>query len=110
MGNNEGLKNLLVYKKPATIAAIVFLLLAIFPWPYGYYVFLRWVVFLASGFLVYLAHNLGKIGWVVLFALIAILFNPLVRVSLDREVWFLIDLLVAGFFVISLPLVKHHER
>ena len=97
---NEELKDLLVYKKPVTIAAIVLLLLAILPWPYGYYIFLRWVIFLVSGFLVYLTHILKKTFWVALFTLIVILFNPIVRIPLDREIWQVIDLIVAILFLV----------
>lgn len=105
--SNEELRNLLVYKKPATIAVIFLLVLAIFPWSYGYYVFLRWVVFLVSGFLVYLAHNLKKTIWVVMFTLIAILFNPIVRISLDRETWQVIDLVTASIFIFSFFQVRN---
>lgn len=98
---NKELKDIFTYKKTATIATIVLLVLAIFPWPYGYYVFLRWVVFLVSGFLVYLSHNLKATVWVVLFTLIAILFNPIVRIPLDRDVWQIVDLVAASVFIFS---------
>lgn len=101
MNMNEELKNLLVYKKPATIIATVLLLLAILPWSDGYYVFLRWVVFIVSGFLVYLAHNLKKPSRVVLFTLIAILFNPFIPIHFDQGTWIIIDFIVAILFLIS---------
>lgn len=101
MMNNEEFKNLLVYKKPAAIIATVSLLLAILPWPDGYYVFLRWVIFIVSGFLVYLAHNLKKPSRVILFTLLAILFNPITPIHFDQETWIIIDFIAAILFLIS---------
>lgn len=98
---NGEFKNLLVYKKPATIIATVFLFLAILPWSDGYYVFLRWVIFIVSGFLVYLAHNLKKPSRVILFTLIAILFNPITPIHFDQETWIIIDFIAAILFLIS---------
>jgi hypothetical protein len=72
-------------------------LFAVFPLPYGFYTFLRLLVSIAG---IVAAINLQKEGnflW-VLFAAIVLLFNPLIPVYLSRELWFPIDLIVAGCF------------
>lgn len=72
-------------------------LVAVFPLPYGFYTFLRLLVSIAG---IVAAINLQKEGnflW-VLFAAIVLLFNPLIPVYLSRELWFPIDLIVAGCF------------
>lgn len=98
----EEIKELFSYRKPATIAAIVLLILALFSWPYDYYVFLRWVVAGVAIFLTYLGYETKRQGWAVILAIIALLFNPLIPVHLDRETWQIIDLVVAGILAVSL--------
>jgi len=70
---------------PAIIAAIM-LLLALAPWPYGYYQLLRFVVCFNGAYIAYLAYNQQK-NWVAwLFGFIAVLFNPLLPIYLSREI------------------------
>jgi hypothetical protein len=86
------------------VAALCFV--AIFPMPYGYYVFLRWVVCVTG---VALAIAFPRTGyWVVaLFAVaVAILFNPIVKVPLGRDAWKWFD---AGGRT-PLPLLLHGAR
>jgi hypothetical protein len=37
-------------------------------------------------------------GWSLILSLVALLFNPIIPVYLDRGSWFIIDLAVAGIF------------
>jgi hypothetical protein len=67
------------------VAALCFV--AIFPMPYGYYVFLRWVVCVTGVALAIAFPRTGYWG-VALFAVaVAILFNPIVKVPLGRDAW-----------------------
>ena len=78
------------------------LLFAVFPLPYGYYIFLRLIVFVGSLFLAYKLYEKELSGWLVVMILVGILFNPIIPVYLSREVWLFIDLVCAGlFFYIS---------
>lgn len=94
-------EEILAYKKPATVLTIALLLLAIFDLPYGYYVFLRWEVSLASAFLAYLMYDFKKTFWTVIFCATAILFNPIVPIYLSKDVWQVLDLVVATIFGFS---------
>ncbi len=80
----------------------IMLLIAILPLPYGYYTFLRIVVCITAGIIAFKVHSkTNSLGfWVVSFALIALLFNPIIPVFLTRELWFFINLAVAGLFVV----------
>ncbi len=88
-------------KKPATLASIL-LLLALLSWPYGYYTFLKIVVTIISAYYANylyenkLAETLKFWFWGLIF--IAILFNPILPIYLDRETWGFIDILAAIFF------------
>ncbi|ACI57416.1 hypothetical protein Rleg2_4154 [Rhizobium leguminosarum bv. trifolii WSM2304] len=76
------------------------LLLAVLPLPYGYYILLRSLI---AGFSLYLAYrysgNASKLtGWALAYLFIAVLWNPITPIFLDRGSWFVLDLVVAGIF------------
>jgi hypothetical protein len=73
--------------------AIAMLLWALAPTnPYGYYVHLRWVICGASIYLAIRAHNHIKPRWVWILGALAVLYNPLIRVHLTRDIWSVINL------------------
>ncbi len=101
-------KKTVKYKNTASIIAIVMLLLAIPSgvWPYGYYIILRWVVAVAALFVLWVAYQLKKQSWLWIMGVIAILFNPIVLIHLDKETWVVIDFIVAGVFLVSIFKIK----
>lgn len=60
--------------------------------PYGYFQFLRLVVFSAFSFAAFVAINKNSNFRSVIFGTIAFLFNPIYPISFSREIWMLIDL------------------
>lgn len=95
------------YKNIASTISIVLLLLAIPAiWPYGYYVFLRWMVTGSAIFLIWVANKLQKQKWLGLMIVIAILFNPIIPIYLTKEIWVVIDLIVAIIFLVSIFKIK----
>lgn len=78
-------------------AAGLICIAAVFPLPYGFYTFVRLVVSIASIFAAIELKNEENFIW-VLFGAVALLFNPIVPVHLDRGLWFPIDLIVGGSF------------
>lgn len=61
--------------------------------PSGYYDLLRWMIFFAAIFSVYINYDLGQMPWVVAFSLIALIFNPFIPLYLyDKFLWALIDI------------------
>jgi len=96
-------KEIIKYKNIISAISIVMLLLAIPAiWPYGYYILLRWIITASALFLVWSAHDLKKTFWVVLMGLVAILFNPIAPIHLDKETWVIIDFIVAILFLVSI--------
>ena len=77
------------------------LLFAIFPLPYGYYQLLRIVVTISSGISAFKAYENKNQALTIVFALIFILFNPIIPIYLDKEIWTFIDIIVALFFGIN---------
>lgn len=104
-------KELIKNKDIASGIAILMLLLAIPSglWPYGYYVLLRWVITGIALFVLWVAYELGERRWLWLMIGIAILFNPIVPIHLDKETWVIIDFIVAILFLVSIFKIKPKE-
>jgi len=85
--------------KYLTFIAAVLLIIGCFALPIGYYTFLRLAVFVAAIVVVIADHEDGVNISNILFAAIAILFNPIFQVYLHSKVaWTIIDAVVALLF------------
>jgi hypothetical protein len=70
-------------------------------WPYDYYVVLRWVV-CAVAIISAVGFSHSKLtGWVLTFSALAILFNPLFPVYMNKSSWVGVDLISAIVFFLS---------
>ena len=68
------------------------LFFSIAPLPYGYYTLLRLVacaIFAYSAYLTFV-KQIYALPWI--FSFIALLFNPIFKVYLPKEIWFFIDI------------------
>ena len=83
--------------KTGLVIAIVCLLLALLPMPYGYYQLLRLIVCGVSIWGAVLTHN-NNPTLCVLYILFALLYNPLFVIHFDRSVWGVINIITALFF------------
>jgi hypothetical protein len=99
----EKTKNIPVKKFPAGVA-IVLLALALFAdsAEMGFFTFLRWIITTASLYYVYLIYKIVNQWkfWTWTFILLAILFNPLVPIHLDRDTWQFFDFITLVLFSI----------
>jgi hypothetical protein len=86
-----------VWFVPAGVAILA--LLGLVP---GIYSIVRFVVFSFSLYICWLElQSEGRVKeWIVIFGLSAIIFNPLVPVFLPREIWVVLDITVAGLFLL----------
>ena len=96
--------------KTITIISIFLLLSAILPLPYGYYMFLRLVIFICSLILAYNFYKFNSQYWAVIFGLISLIFNPIIPIYLDKKMWISIDIISAGLFFFSLESIKKIDK
>lgn len=93
------------------VASGFILFLAIIPtWPYGYYIFLRWSIFISSLIVAYSFNIFKKTGLVLVFGAVAYLFNPIIPVYLTRQMWTPIDFLSAIIFFVGSEAVKENKQ
>jgi len=89
------------------LAILFFLSLA--DMPYGYYQFVRFIGLVGFAILAYQAYQQNNQTGTIIYGALALLFQPFFKISLGRELWNVIDvvvglgLLVSIFFKNKLP-------
>lgn len=82
------------------IAAILLLCLA--DMPYGYYVFVRTVSMISFAVLAYHASKTERQTEFMIYLGLAVLFQPFFKIALGRELWNIVDVVVAIGLLISI--------
>ena len=59
--------------------------------PYGYYTLLRCVCCAAFVYLAIKALVCDKTGWVWILGVMAVIYNPFIRIHLNREIWSVVN-------------------
>lgn len=75
------------------------LLLCLCPMPYSYFVFVRFVAMVFFAYMAYHYYQIEKMPLVWSYGTLALLFQPLLKISLGREVWNVVDVIVAMFLI-----------
>lgn len=72
--------------------------------PYGYYQIARFIGMLGFAILAYLLFQERKQAGleVIIYAGLALLFQPFIKVALGRMIWNIVDIIVASGLIISL--------
>lgn len=92
---HEQVQNRILFSK----IVIGLLIAAMLPiWPYFYYQFLRLAVFGAAAFSAYLYDEEKNQQWMLVMIVIAIVFNPVMPLYLDRQLWTILNLVAALLF------------
>ena len=83
------------------LLAACLLIIAIAEMPDGYYTFLKFAVCGGAAYLVYVNFKSEREGWLLVFGLIALMWNPLVPLQFKREIWVVLDIAAAVVFIVS---------
>jgi hypothetical protein len=78
------------------------LLICLAPMPYGYYELVRFVAMAGFGILAYISIKEKKDITGLIYISLALLFQPFHKIALGREIWQVVDVLVAIFLMVSL--------
>lgn len=82
-------------KEIVCIGLALVLLLCLFPLPYGAFVLVRLITTCVCGYLAYDFYRRGDTIRCVVAALVAIVFQPIAKITFEREIWQVIDVIVA---------------
>jgi hypothetical protein len=82
------------------LAILFFLCLA--DMPYGFYQLVRFAGLIGFAVLAYQAHEQGRQNEVIIYVVLAVLFQPFFKVALGREIWNIVDVVVGIGLLISI--------
>ena len=85
------------------VLMIAMLGIALFPiQDYGYYILLKKVVFGGCCILAVQALCRGAAGWMLALGAVAVIYNPVVRFPLGREVWMVLNVATIVLLILSM--------
>ena len=83
------------------ILAVLFFI-CLFDMPYGYYQFVRFSAFVGFLFLAFNVKEAKGGPEAVVYIVLALLFQPFLKVALGRELWNIIDVIVGIGLILSI--------
>jgi hypothetical protein len=69
--------------------------------PYSFYTLLRWSCCPVFAYSAFAAHEKSRVLWVWVFGVLALLYNPIFRVHLDRSTWIGVNWLTVAVLVVA---------
>ena len=84
------------------IALAILFFLCLLAMPYGYFQLVRFAALVGFLILAFKANEQGQKVEAIIFVCLAILFQPLVKIALGREIWNIVDVVVGIFLIVSI--------
>ena len=92
------------------VILILLLLIALNPSnPYVYYIYLRWICCAVFIYLTIRALVASKFGWGIVLVLMAIIYNPIIKVFAFRGIWNIINLATIVIAIASIFALQYKE-
>ena len=83
------------------VLAILFFLCLV-DMPYGFYQFVRFAGLIGFAILAYQANQQGRQTEMIIYSGLALLFQPFLKISLGRQMWNVVDVVVGIGLLISI--------
>jgi uncharacterized membrane protein len=88
----------------------ILLLICLLDMPYGYYQIIRFIAMTIFILLSYNQYTKNKGFSLIIYICLAILFQPFIKISLGREIWNIVDILVSIYLIFnSIKLIKERK-
>jgi len=84
------------------IGLSILLLLCLFNMPYGFYQLVRFIALIGFSILAYQSYRQSKQTEMIIYGVLALLFQPFLKISLGREIWNIIDVIVGIGLIVSI--------
>lgn len=79
------------------ICMAILLILCLLPMPYGYYRAVRLAAMLFFTYMAYREFKEHSLDRMIIFIVMAIIFQPFIKVYLGRGLWQILDVIAAGY-------------
>ncbi len=91
------------------LVAIAMLLWALNPAnPYGYYILLRIAVCAICLYLMFRAIELNNTPWMWILGITAVIYNPIIRIHLTREIWSVLNIATVVMLAITFRVLRQY--
>ncbi len=88
--------------KTVKVILALMLLLCLAKMPYGYYQFVRFGALVGFALLAYNSYEKGLTNYMIIFIGLGLLFQPFIKIALGRELWNIVDVIVAIGLLVSI--------
>ena len=89
------------------IALAILLLICLFHLPYGYYQLIRYIALVGFAILAYYEYERKNIPMAIVFVGLMLLFQPIAKVTLGRQVWNIVDIAVTVGLIVTMLFQKN---
>jgi hypothetical protein len=89
-------------EKIIKLVLALMLLLCLANMPYGYYQLVRFIALIGFGILALKANEYGRQTEMFIYVALALLFQPFFKIALGRELWNIVDVVVAIGLLLSI--------
>ena len=87
--------------KVIKVVLAILLFVCLLDMPYGFYQFVRFVALIGFAILAYQALQEGRQTEIIIYAVLAILFQPFFKIALGRDLWNVVDVIVGVGLIVS---------
>jgi hypothetical protein len=84
----------------------IMLFICLLDMPYGYFQLVRFLALVGFSILAFDSYRQGKQTMAVIYVCLAILFQPLFKISLGRQLWNFIDVVAGVWLLVSMDNLK----
>jgi hypothetical protein len=81
--------------------------------PYGYFQLVRFLALVGFVILAYLANEHGNKMETIIYSCLAVLFQPLIKIALGRQIWNIVDVVIGVALIVSIflrPSSNAHKK
>lgn len=100
----------LSFQNVLKVIALLLLFYASSRHQYGYYIFLRWYVFITGIYFAYESKDASNKTWFISFVVISLLFNPFIPIYMKKDIWTFIDVLSGIMIFISIFFLEKNKN
>ena len=78
--------------------------------PYGFYQFVRFAALVGFAILAYMSNQSNKQTEMIVYIVLALLFQPFVKIAFGRQIWNILDVIVGIALIVSIFQKPQHRR